>query len=218
MLTLMRNDYLAFSLPTVDRARLEGAAMLIVVAPRRPYSRAERAAIHDFVTQGGCLIVTTGYDDAGPRSTLLSEYGFTIGVDGPDGREPVPMGHFKSPYLRSGDKQVYVRFHAAWPVHCDDPEARVLAYGRGDLPAIVLRRVGAGKVVVVGDTHFATNANLEREDGQPFEGMRENADFWRWFLTVLRDQPAWVPPALQEGTESGSPSASPVGSGGEGTL
>ena len=36
--------------------------------------------------------------------------------------------------------------------------------------------------------------NLEREGGQPFEGMRENADFWRWLLDYLNDQPPWTPP------------------------
>jgi hypothetical protein len=36
--------------------------------------------------------------------------------------------------------------------------------------------------------------NLEREGGQPFEGMRENADFWRWLLSYLADEPVWPPP------------------------
>jgi hypothetical protein len=38
------------------------------------------------------------------------------------------------------------------------------------------------------------NKNLEWEDGRPFDGMRENADFWRYFLTELTDQPHWIPP------------------------
>jgi hypothetical protein len=57
-----------------------------------------------------------------------------------------------------------------------------------------MRRIGKGKVVVVGDTAFAMNKNLEIEGGQPFEGMRENPHFWRWLLTYLRDRPRWVPP------------------------
>ena len=40
----------------------------------------------------------------------------------------------------------------------------------------------------------ATNKNLEWEDGRPFDGMRENADFWRWLLTDLTDQTRWIPP------------------------
>ena len=74
-----------------------------------------------------------------------------------------------------------------------------MAYGRGELPVIIQTRVGHGKVVVIGDTCFAMNKNLERRDGSPFEGMRENAHFWRWFLTVLRDEPMWIPPNEYQG-------------------
>ena len=90
---------------------------------------------------------------------------------------------------------VYVRFHAGWPVHARVPDARPLAYGHGNVPAILTRRVGRGKVVVVGDTGFAMNKNLEVESGAAFEGLRENPHFWRWLVTYLRDQPLWKPPS-----------------------
>ena len=108
--------------------------------------------------------------------------------------EPQPLGHFKVPYVDAGEYKSYVRYWAAWPVACTATNAQVIAYGHGDKPVIVQRTIGKGKVVVIGDTCFAMNKNLEREDGQPIEGMRENAHFWRWFLTALRDQPMWVPP------------------------
>lgn len=202
ILTLMRNDYLALSLPELNGERLDRAGLLVSIAPRRSFSQTERNAIRDFVTRGGILIVMAGYEDAGPSRDLLSDFGFALGSAGPEAEEPIPMGHFKAPYLRTEDKRVFVRFHAAWPVACSDPQAQVIAYGKGNLPVIVMRRIGEGKVVVIGDTRFATNDNLEREDGQPFEGLRENADFWRWFITVLRDEPAWVPPALRDMPES----------------
>lgn len=201
ILTLMRNDYLTLSMPRLDSERLRRAGLLVSIAPRRSFSRRERAAVRDFVDRGGVLVLMAGYEDAGPSRGILSDFGFTIADDSHGAREPVPMGHFKSPYLRSGDKRVFVRFHAAWPVVCEDPQAQVLVYGKDNLPVVIMRRVGAGKVVVVADTCFAANDNLEREDGQPFEGLRENADFWRWFITVLREEPAWVPPALRDTPE-----------------
>jgi hypothetical protein len=197
VLTLMRNGYLTLSLPQVTPERLERAGLFISVAPYRIFSPSERAALRDFVNRGGTFILTVGCDEAGPSRSVLSDFGFSIGSDRLNARESLPMGYFKSPYLQSEDRRVYVRFHAAWPVICTEADAQVIAYGRDNLPVIVLRRIGAGKVVVIGDTRFATNDNLEREDGEPFEGLRENADFWRWFLTVLRDQPPWIPPALQ---------------------
>ncbi len=212
VLTLMRNGYLTLALPRVDAERLEGAGLLISVAPRRGFSPTERGVLRRFVNGGGTLVLTVGCDDAGPSLPLLADFGFEVGTDGIHAPETVPMGHFKSPYLRSEDQRVFVRFHAAWPVFCSEPDAQVIAYGRDNVPVIVMRRIGAGKVVVIGDTRFATNDNLEREDGEPFEGLRENADFWRWFLTQVRDQTPWVPPALT----GEKPAQEPVPSGAAG--
>jgi hypothetical protein len=196
-MTLMRNGYLTLSLPEFTAERLKKAGLLVSIAPSRQFTRQELSIVSDFVTNGGILIVTAGYDCREPSRSLLSEFGFTIGGPNPEQSEPEAMGHFKSPYLRSQDKQVYVRFHAGWPISCSDTNAEVITYGKGNLPIIILRRVGAGKVVVVGDTCFAMNMNLEWEGGEPFEGLRENADFWRWFITKLKDEPMWIPPALR---------------------
>jgi len=201
-LTLMRGGYLALSLPEFTPERLERAGLLVSIAPGREFSRAERRAVREFVTNGGIFICTVGYDERGPSESLLSDFGFRVGGAPPgskvSAREPEPLGWFKSPYFDVGDYQNYVRFHAAWPVGWRDEEgqqkAKVIAYGEEDLAVIVMRKVGRGKVVVIGDTGFAMNKNLENEEGEPFEGLRENAHFWRWFLSRLREQPEWVPP------------------------
>jgi hypothetical protein len=144
------------------------------------------------VEGGGIFICTVGHERGGPSSALLSELDFRVGAMGDKGQEstaaPQPLGHFKSPYLVRGDDQACVRFHAAWPVACDDPQALVVAQYPPDKPALILRRLGRGLVAVVGDTCFAMNKNLERESGEPFEGLRENADFWQWFLELLESE------------------------------
>lgn len=206
ILTLMRNNYFPLSLADFSARQLAQADLFISIAPSKSFSRKEQQAIIDFVKNGGDFILTADMDDAGPYSSLLSQFGFTIGSKGTDKLEPVPFGYFKSPYLSSGDRQVFVRFYAAWPVFCNDPKARIIAYGRDNVPVIIMRNYGKGKVVVIGDTCFAMNKNLEWEGGEPFEGMRENADFWRWFITVLRDQEnSWIPPALQKQDSSDTP-------------
>jgi hypothetical protein len=205
-LTLMRSGYLTLSLPELTVERLERAGLLVSIAPARAFSPAERQTISDFVNGGGIFIITVGRDRIEPSLPLLRGLGFER--EQGESPEPVPLGHFKSPYLESANRRVYVRFHAAWSVWCSDPSARVIAYGRDSQPVIILREIGAGKVVLIGDTGFAMNQNLEWESGEPFEGLRENADFWRWFLTVLRDEPMWVPEAVREqpATSSESPS------------
>jgi hypothetical protein len=195
-LTLMRNGYLTLSLPEFSAERLYKAGLLISIAPSQAFSKEERAILREFVLRGGIFILTVGYESAGPSQGILADFGFQMTGNEPAGCKPQALGHFKSPYLRSDNQRVYVRFHAGWPIHCDDHNAQVIAYGVDNQPVIIERQLGSGRIVVVGDTCFAMNKNLEWEDGQLFEGLRENADFWRWFLTRLRDQPIWVPLTL----------------------
>jgi hypothetical protein len=195
ILTLMRNGYLVLDLPEFTAERLNQAGLLVSVAPGRSFSPGEREIVRRFVEKGGVFICTVGYDDSRPSRSLLADLGFSVG--GPPGKsanEPRPLGYFKSPYLRHEDYTAYVRFDAAWPVASTAGGAEVIAYGSGDTPVILARTLGQGKAVVIGDTGFAMDKNLENEGGEPFEGLRENADFWRWFLTYLRNQPQWIPP------------------------
>jgi hypothetical protein len=197
MLTLVRDNYLPLMLDDFDLGRLQQAGMLISICPTKPFSGRERKIIKEYIEGGGVFIITVGYEDHQPVEPLLQDFGFSMALPPAAGRneslEPEPLGHFKSPYIMVDDVYQYVRFHAAWPIFCNDPEAQVIAYGGNDLPVIILRRIGKGKMVVVADSSFAHNINLELEDGSDFEGMRENANFWRWFITVLQDQPHWIP-------------------------
>lgn len=197
-LTLMRNGYLTLDLPELTAERLRRAGLLVSIAPSRVFSPRERKVVRGFVERGGVFICTVGCDEAGPSRRLLADFGFRVGgaqvKRGMGAGAPQPLGHFKSPYVSTGEYMAHVRFHAAWPVECTAADAQIVARGPGDTAVIVARRVGRGTVVVVGDTCFAMNKNLEHADGTPFEGMRENAHFWRWLLTVLRDEPPWMPP------------------------
>jgi hypothetical protein len=197
-LTLIRNGYLPLLLSEATAQRLGRAKLLFVDAPAREYSAREREVVADFVRAGGVLIYAVGWERIGPSRRLLSELGFHVGLPGTaaaaSAEKPHPLGYFKSPFFQGNNYYAFVRFHAAWPVYCDDPQAvPVTYYGEGK-PVIVARRYGRGAVAVIGDTCFAMNKNLEHEDGSPFEGMRENAVFWRWFLPLLTDAVPWYPP------------------------
>ena len=216
--TLMRDGYLTLNLPEFTRRRIERAGLIVSVAPAREFTPSERDIVRQFVEGGGIFICTVGYEQRGPSASLLADFGFRVGLksEGPNNPEPEPqpMGHFKVPYVQSqqGQQQAFVRYHASWPIAYsgDEADVRTIAYGRRiggkDLPCIMFRRFGKGKFVVIGDTSFAMNKNLERKDGRPIEGKRENSDFWRWFLTVLKDEPTWSPlpttlPATQPATK-----------------
>jgi hypothetical protein len=239
-LTLMRSGYLTLNLHEFTPQRLERAGLVVCVAPRREFTLTERAAVKDYVAGGGIFICTAGYDDWDACRGMLADFGLAVGgkpaEPGAEMPEAQPLGWHKTPYLDAGRYRVFVRYWAAWPVGMDPNDAQILARGRGDKPVILMRAVGKGKFVLIGDAAFPTVQNLEHHGGEPFEGMRENADFWRWLLTVLRDQPMWVPPgpggeegtkgtATTQGTQAGTQPApatqptsatAPAGSGKEG--
>jgi len=205
-LTLMRDRYLPFSLPEFSRDRLAQAGLLVSIAPSRTFTSAERRVVREFVEGGGIFLITVGYEERRASESLLDDFGFRLAA--PARVEPQPMGYFKVPFVDTGQYKCFVRYHTAWPVSCTDTNAQVIAYGHNNVPVILFRRVGQGKFVVIGDSSFALNKNLENQDGTPIEGLRENAVFWRWFLTVLRDQTMWVPPV-----EATVPSPRPAASG-----
>jgi hypothetical protein len=136
-------------------------------------------------------------------------------------RDDTPLGHFKVPFATMEDNlgvyQPFVRFHAGWPVETNDPKALIISrFGaqvgedgkilRMGVPLIIVKRHYLGLIALVGDTGFAMNKNLEREDGQPIEGMRENAFFWRWFLDLLEhEEETWRVPRTEQPPEPRDP-------------
>jgi hypothetical protein len=145
--------------------------------------------------------------------------------------EPTPLGHFKLPFFDGGDYYCHVRFHAGWPmavrqVSTDAAPLNVARYpdyvldekGEPVIASmhemIAINYYGRGIVVGIADTGFAMNKNLERIDGSPIEGMRENAVFWRWLLSMLeRRDYVWVPPKPEVvPAATAEPSANPAAS------
>jgi hypothetical protein len=186
-LTLIRHGYQTLMLPELTAERLSQVRLLICVAPSRPYRPDECELLADFVQGAGVLIYTVGWERSGPSERLLARLGFRVGAAHWNGQEPVggftPLGYFKTNYRELPD--AYVRFFAAWPIACTDVDAEVIRFYPPDQPLIVRRRIGRGSVILVGDTCFAMNKNLERESGEPIEGLRENAEFWQWLLSTL---------------------------------
>ncbi|MCB9871964.1 MAG: hypothetical protein H6837_19075 [Planctomycetes bacterium] len=194
-MTLMRNGFLTLELHEFTRERLQRAGLVVSIAPRRRFTAAECAMVREFVAEGGIFVLTSSYHHRAGAEPLLRAFDFAIGPLDPAAPEPQPLSHFKAPYSRFGDYMAYVRFHEGWPVTCAAQEGlQPLAYGADDSTVGYLRYFGKGALVVIGDSCFALNKNLELENGQLFEGARENADFWRWLLSRLRDSQTWTPP------------------------
>ncbi len=215
-LTLMRNGFLTATLPEVTEERLSKAAILVSIAPARRFTDDERAAVRGFVENGGVLICTVGAEQASASAPLLEDFHLRVPASPVpsvgDWHEPEPIGRIRSLFLNAqdyglGDYRVGVRFYAAWPVEVRGGNADILVRAADNRPIVVSKRFGKGHVVVIGDTGFALNKNLEYIGGEAFEGDYENSHFWRWLISRVTDQAEWVPPPGEPPADNEMPDA-----------
>jgi hypothetical protein len=193
--TLMRQGYLPLLAPDLTPERLGRCGLLIAIAPAAEFSLAERAAVQKFVHDGGTFVCMVGAEEARAVAPLLADFHFKVSPSPvppeENSREPEPLG---AKYGRMDQGNRRFRYYAAWPVECDSPGAMkwsVWSDGKNERPIIVSRSEQKGSVVVIGDTRFASNENLESAaDASP-----DRILFWRWLLSrVVPGQKAWNPP------------------------
>ena len=212
-LTLMRNRYLTFRLPQITENRLRHAKLVVSIAPARRFSRHEQELVEQFVRKGGIWICTVGAEQASASEDLLTRFGVSLPCSPVPtisrSAEPAPMGRFRSLFLDArdygvGDYKAGVTFHAGWPVQSTSKDAEVLVYGLDDQPIVICRSLGRGKFVLIGDTGFAMNKNLEYIGGEPFDYGYENPHFWRWLISRVSGEQEWVPPPPDTEAVSGN--------------
>jgi len=203
-LTLMRSGYLTLTLPEVSRERLERAAVFVSVAPARRFTVGEREGLRAFVENGGTFFCLVGAEEAAASAELLADFGLHVSPSpvptAGRWREPEPLGHTRAVYWDArqhgrGEYQASVQFHAAWPVAAEGDRAETLVSAPNGQPVVVAQRFGRGCVVLIADTGFALNKNLEYVGGEPFGGGYENAHFWRWLISRVTGRAEWTPPA-----------------------
>jgi len=195
--TLIRHGCLPLFAPALEPDRLERAEVLFLIGPAAEFSPLERERLKRFVISGGTLIVLTGAEHARPSASLLEEFRLRVPyspvLPGDKSREPAPLGAFAQLFGKAEHRR-YVQFYAAWPVEYDKNRGQPLVVwsdGKRDLPVVVVHEEGQGQVVLIGDTFFACNANLE--DGE--SSLPDNIRFWRWLLSqVLPGEEPWEPP------------------------
>ncbi|MEN6452075.1 MAG: DUF4350 domain-containing protein, partial [Thermoguttaceae bacterium] len=210
--TLMRHGYLPLLASDLTPERLRGAGLLISIGPAREFSAGERTAVKRFVEDGGTMICLVGAEEARPSAPLLADFGLKVSPSPvpacEDATEPEPLGAFRQIFADAAGKR-YVDFYAGWPVEESQPSKSaelegqaVAGYsnamswvlwsdGKTDRPIVVSRSLGSGQFVVIGDTHFADNENLEAA----VDSLPNNIRFWRWLLSrVVSGQKEWNPP------------------------
>ncbi len=148
-INLLRHGEMPIALNTWDPAVLEHAKIVVLNAPRQPFTASEFRDLKRLMERGGTVILGCGFLDAGGCQELLKPLG--LGISG------VPLGRFFD--RPAFDKPV--SFMCAWGLEKKLPKDAKTLCAYDDWPLIVSVPVGKGQFVLIGDSEFLHNRNLE---------------------------------------------------------
>jgi hypothetical protein len=163
-INLLRNGYIPLVMD--DLSELSNSNVLIIIAPTKKYTSTEANIIKNFVHDGGILILSAGYGESKSVSPILDIFNIRI-MNAPLGSYPWIIKYHTGENLSQKDLENYwhkPKFIEAYPILCNGsyiPYSSVFNEGkRYDL--IVGKIYGKGAVLVIGDSRFLLNENLER--------------------------------------------------------
>lgn len=168
----MRHDLMPVIQNDWTRKFLDDAALLFLNAPQRPFSAARRKDVMEFMKRGGIVLMSCGYPHYHNAQSLLDPLGLEV--------LNIPMG-------RSFDCLAFgqsIHLFSAWPVKFDRPDVMVLAL-YDNRPLIVEVPIGQGRLVLIPDSEFFHNINLEDLERH----SQANVDFIRNLLDHVRGVP-----------------------------
>jgi len=166
---LFRNGYLPQvlekknSFPDVSKG-----SGLIIIAPNERYTQEEASQLNDFVEGGGLLIISAGHKSAGPLDSVLRSFDLQV-EDLPLGSPPwieETHGTMGSATVSPENLKRYwhePKFMEAYPVsaHGEFRPITWMRYGNDTYNLILQKKAGLGEVVLIGDSRFLLNENLE---------------------------------------------------------
>jgi len=148
-INFMRHGLLPVTANHWDPDTLELARYVVMNAPRRPITSGERDDLLHFMQRGGVVILGCGYQDSAACRELLDPLGLSLGN--------VPYGRLFD-CLAFGQP---VSFMSAWPLDKVPDKAKVLCATPDKQPLMVSVPVGKGDLVLICDSEFLHNRNLE---------------------------------------------------------
>ncbi|MEI7899802.1 MAG: hypothetical protein WCK89_06085 [bacterium] len=169
---LFRHDLMPVTQNDWNRELLNEAALLFLNAPQRPFSASQRRNTMEFMERGGVVLMSCGYPHYGNARSLLEPLGIEV--------LNIPLG-------RSFDRLAFgrpIHLFSAWPVKLHRAGAEVLAVDN-DRPLIVEVPVGRGRLVLIPDSEFFHNINLENLESHSLPNIE--------FIRTLLDRVLGVP-------------------------
>lgn len=147
-INFLRHGLLPIASNEWDPSLLGNAGYLLLDAPRQPITESEGGDLRRFMQGGGWVILGCGHLDSAGCESVLESMGCAIG--------DVPLGRFFD--LKAFGQPV--SFMSAWSISKVPENARILC-ASADWPLMVSVPVGKGGLVLISDSEFLHNRNLE---------------------------------------------------------
>lgn len=145
---LLRNGFFPKILSEFEMDKLMQAKLIVFIAPTQSFSKKEVKILNNFVKNGGKILISVGWEEMDASIPILEHFGLEI--------DNVPLGLCQSDY-----KKTKVQFHEAWPVIFDQANNIEVVSNTLGFPAIVSKRYGEGSIILIADSYFLLNENLE---------------------------------------------------------
>ena len=162
---LLRSGFRVSEMEDWDRAAIARARGIAFIAPHRSFSAAEVKDLMGAEERGAVVILAAGQPDSGGASRLIEAHGFKL--------LPRPLGTVTSadPGASRVERESHPRFLDAWPIEAADggnpvelPGVDVI-YRHGRDVVALFRRVGEGGLLLIADTRFFSDMNVEDMSG-----------------------------------------------------
>lgn len=155
-MNLVRNGYIPMLMNEFSEQALFRSRLFVVIAPTKEFSSHELELLTQYMQTGGLVIWTAGWEDSEASNSFLSKFNFSL--------DSVPLGSaevsIETKELQEKYKTLEVQFFEAWPVLGGSKSKKVFAE-KWEHPIVVYEPIGEGGLLVIGDSGFLLNRNLE---------------------------------------------------------
>jgi len=178
-LSFLRYGLLPITQNTWNRELIDNSRILVLNAPRRPFSAARQREIRKFLERGGIVLFACGAAQYPNSQSLLSQLGLRV--------RNLPLGRF---FDRPAFNEP-IQYFSAFPIEVRNPNATILSV-YGDWPLMVDVPVGSGHFVLIADSEFLHNKNMESHEQysvQNIQFIRNLLDFVTGGGPLSEEQP-----------------------------
>ncbi len=198
VINLYRNGYLPMVIDDKNGfPGLQTGKLMFIIAPNAGYTQEEASAVRSFVDKGGLLVISAGHKSSDSLDSILSSFGLHIG-DLPLGSPPWIVDTHGTGTMGQGtvtpeNLEKYwhqPKFMDAYPVTAAGNYSIItwLNYSGREYNLIISKRVGQGEVILIGDSRYLLNENLEYlSEGSSAETKEPYQLQWLGNIELLRE-------------------------------